>query len=559
MPSSSSPSDSADKNPSAGAGTSTSGKPALVLPSLLVLLGAGLLMQLLLGASVHLSPDEAHYALYGSRPDWSYFDHPPLVGWVQIPFAALGGADFLMRLVPSFCWLLAAVMLWRWVPRWLAASATGESAPGGAAGSDAWLGGCAVVLLLSAPLLNLLGLALVPDTLLLPLCLGVMALTWRLRAPDQAPQLRLWALLGLLLGLCGLSKYTAVFIGIGALAALGSSHRWRLFALPGFWLALVLALASITPVIYWNVVHDWISFTYQTQHAAGTREWKLGRVLATVLIQVICYGPLLAVTLGVGVARLWRAGRGDESNRPAVPGFGLLGFVACFAAPAATTALLLSGRGSSLPHWTAYMWVVCIPVAVVGARHLSTVAPRLLRALLALQVVCVLLLVTAMLSGGPFAETGSQAKAKPGESFRAKGQVNPITDLYGWEVAARQAQVLAKAQGIEKLAVRNWSLASRVAWYARPWPVYVVPGRRGDQFELWFGTLQRGDSAIVIDFSAATAAPPVAHDLFARCVLLAQTPVIRWGRQISHFNHMRCDGWRMPSDERAVATSEGSR
>ncbi|OUS41423.1 hypothetical protein A9R00_00990, partial [Oleispira antarctica] len=29
------------------------------------------------------SADEAHYALYGKLLDWSYFDHPPMVGWLQ--------------------------------------------------------------------------------------------------------------------------------------------------------------------------------------------------------------------------------------------------------------------------------------------------------------------------------------------------------------------------------------------------------------------------------------------------------------------------------------------
>jgi 4-amino-4-deoxy-L-arabinose transferase-like glycosyltransferase len=532
------------------------------LPPAAFLMGLGVLLQLVLGANVHLSPDEAHYALYGSRPDWSYFDHPPMVGWVQIPFAALGGTDAFMRMVPTLCWLLAAWLLWRWVPRWTneAPRVDLPSAPTTPPDDQtaSWAGACAILLMLSAPLLNLLGLALVPDTLLLPLSLGVMALTWQLQSAGQTPRLRLWLALGLLLGLCGLSKYTAVFIGLGALAVLGYTHRGRLLAMPGFWLALVLALACITPVIYWNMVHDWISITYQTQHAAGARAWKASRVLATVLIQVICYGPLLAVALGVGVVQARRAMRDAARPMAAAPRLGLAGFVGCFALPAAATALLLSGRGSSLPHWTAYAWLVSIPLAVLGVKHLVTVAPRLLKGLLVLQVACVALLVSAMVWGGPFSETGEQAKARPGESFRAKGQVNPITDLYGWDLAAKQAQALARVQGIEKLAVRNWSLASRIAWYARPTPVYVVPGRRGDQFEMWFGTLERGDSAIVVDFSPSTAPPPVGPDLFSRCALLAQTPVMRWGRQISHFSHLRCDGWRMPADERAVASGSST-
>ena len=41
---------------------------------------AGLLLHLVLALGFHLSPDEAHYAMYAAHPDWSYYDHPPLVG-----------------------------------------------------------------------------------------------------------------------------------------------------------------------------------------------------------------------------------------------------------------------------------------------------------------------------------------------------------------------------------------------------------------------------------------------------------------------------------------------
>jgi 4-amino-4-deoxy-L-arabinose transferase-like glycosyltransferase len=67
------------------------------------------LLHLVMAAGFHLSPDEAHYALYASHLDWSYFDHPPLVGWIQWPALMLGGGDWLMRLVPMVCWWLAAV------------------------------------------------------------------------------------------------------------------------------------------------------------------------------------------------------------------------------------------------------------------------------------------------------------------------------------------------------------------------------------------------------------------------------------------------------------------
>jgi len=54
------------------------------LKASILLVGFMTLLHLFLAFNVELGGDEAHYALYGLMPDWSYFDHPPLIGWLQI-------------------------------------------------------------------------------------------------------------------------------------------------------------------------------------------------------------------------------------------------------------------------------------------------------------------------------------------------------------------------------------------------------------------------------------------------------------------------------------------
>jgi hypothetical protein len=274
-------------------------------------------------------------------------------------------------------------------------------------------------------------------------------------------------------------------------------------------------------------------------------------VLATVLIQMVVYGPLLAVCAVAG----WRALRPALAADPeqAQARRNLRFFISAFVLPAALTVLVLSGRGSNLPHWTAYLWWVVTPVAAWGALQLAVQRPRVLKGLMALQALCVALMVALLLWGGPVAEEGPQRKALPGE--RLQRLVNPVTDLYGWRQAATDAQALAQVHGVEKLAVMNWSLGSRMAWYARPMPLNLVQNRF-DQFALWFGTLQPGDSAIVIDFSHSTAAPPVGEGRFAACSLLGQTPVWHFGRQLSHFSHQLCRGWGQWSPDSGASKAE---
>jgi hypothetical protein len=105
---------------------------------------------------------------------------------------------------------------------------------------------------------------------------------------------------------------------------------------------------------------------------------------------------------------------------------------------------------------------------------------------------------------------------------------------------------LAENNGKPTLAVMNWTLASRIAWYARA-PTKVVL-RHLDQFGLWWGVLQPGENALVVDWSQMSFLPPVGPNEFERCDLIEQQPVIRLGRQIAHFNFQLCKNWQGPRE-----------
>ena len=82
-------------------------------PALRWLLLALFALHLCLGSLMGLSVDEAHYALYAAHPALSYFDHPPLVGWAQMPLVALQVPDSALRLVPGLLWLATVLGVYR--------------------------------------------------------------------------------------------------------------------------------------------------------------------------------------------------------------------------------------------------------------------------------------------------------------------------------------------------------------------------------------------------------------------------------------------------------------
>ena len=78
--------------------------PWLPTPVLLVIL-ASLAARLVMANAVDPGYDEAYYWSYARNLDWSYFDHPPMVGWL----AAFGPA--LLGWVSAWTLRLGAVLL----------------------------------------------------------------------------------------------------------------------------------------------------------------------------------------------------------------------------------------------------------------------------------------------------------------------------------------------------------------------------------------------------------------------------------------------------------------
>jgi len=484
-----------------------------------VALAALVLLHLAVGAALGLSVDEAHYLLYALHPALSYFDHPPLVGWLQWPLVSLDAPVWLLRLLPGLLWAATVLTAYRLAQRLSAANAMAQADAAGL-----WT----LAVLALAPLLHVLGMGLLPDTLLMLLGIVLMGQTWRLMQPGALQARGPWLLWGLLLGLAGLSKYTAIFLALASAWCLLAAHGLRVLRAPWAWLGLLLALLGVAPVALWNAQHDWISFRYQASHGAGGT-WEAAQLLRFGLVQVLAFGPLLLW----GLRNRWRGG--------VLRAFFWIPFLVL---------ALLSGGGSSLPHWTAPAWVALAPFAGLalaryayahGDSRRQRGRARWLGVLIALQASACAALMGLMLSAGaPFFPQTVRTTAVG---------ANPFADLHGWDAAGARARALAQAQGVASVSVQNWTLASRLGWYARPLPVHVLaPGT--DQFSLWAGDLPVGADTLLVDWSHLSFALPLAPQGFARCDLLDTLDVHHGQAPLARFRFFACYGWAGPAAPR---------
>jgi hypothetical protein len=407
------------------------------------------LLHLFTSSRFGLGVDEAHYALYGLKPDWSYFDHPPLTGWLMWPLLQIGTGEIMVRLPTIFLWCLTGILLYLDCERQYH-------------NRNVTLVALALVYL--APLVQLLGFAMVPDTPLVVLTLLLIALLRNMDV-ESGPDTRQALAMGILVGLAGLSKYVAILYVPALLLSLFQCRALHWLRLARVWLAAIIALVLVSPVFIWNWSHQWVSFSYQLEHGSGG-EWTLVKAIRYSLIVLVSFGPLLTLA---SVNALWR-NLGTVTSLAARFRFNLA--VLLLAA-----AVWAAGHGEFLPHWTLLGWVLLAPSAaqLVVTANTSKLQRGLLLSGAVITVLCTLM-VWILLLVPPLG--------------RFPGLRQSVSDLHGWREAAMQAITLrdrlaVSADSPVQLWVANWSHASRIAWYTGE-PVQVLTAQPS-QFSLWWG------------------------------------------------------------------------
>jgi len=407
------------------------------------LIAAFTAVRLAVAPAFGLGTDEAQYVLYAKFLALSYFDHPPLVGWTQaLLYYTFGTNAFLVRLPAILLFSVTSFLCYRFT---------------------LLLGGEKPALLATAALngsflLSGLGLMLLPESLLLPLA---FALIFTVRRLERAPDMVSFILLGLALGLAGLAKYTAVLL-VPALILYGViQKRYDILFNPRLLISAVVALIIVTPVIYWNIQNDFVSFRYQTGHVLGSRSPDLGIFFGSLAAQFGAYSPPLFCLAFYGLYALLRS-RNDTLLLPALIGGSVLVFF-----------LYSSLFTFTLPHWPAVFYAICIPLGVVmmdkGPVHVKR---TILIFSLGFSIIVVLLLQ---------AELAIKA-------FRFPDYRSPFRTIYGLKDVLRRANdILARDPSSDKaLAVTNWTDVSRALYYNLPFgsTVFLID-KHDERYSRW--------------------------------------------------------------------------
>ena len=153
-------------------------------------------------------------------------------------------------------------------------------------------------------MLNALGLMLLPDSLLL---LFVFLLIFIAEKIDREKKPLDFILLGVLLGLMGLAKYTSILLVPPLMIFFLMKKRYDIIFSPYMILAAFIAFILITPVIYWNITHDFISFRYQGGHVFGTLASSSKNFAESLAAQFGAYSPFLFIIAFYGFFKTLRS------------------------------------------------------------------------------------------------------------------------------------------------------------------------------------------------------------------------------------------------------------
>jgi 4-amino-4-deoxy-L-arabinose transferase-like glycosyltransferase len=293
--------------------------------------------------------DELYYWCWAQKPQLSYFDHGPLSGWFVAASTFVFGDSVLAIRVPAVLTSLVVVAilgklmrpptLWPWV--------------------------------ILTPLFTFGAVLITPDTPLL--LFWSLYLVWLIEAHKQltpSPGVvgrispAMWLLGGVLLGCGALGKYTMALTVPGSFVSflVAAPRQWWRW-LPGYVGHGLVSLLVFTPVIVFNVRHDFAPILFQWGHATSGDSvwWKTAPEFLG--IQVLLFG-LLPIALFPWVVANWRTLAADPRLRVCA---------ALYAVPFAVF-VLKSFRGPLEGNWALAAYLGFWPVAAYW--HGTACPPR---------------------------------------------------------------------------------------------------------------------------------------------------------------------------------------
>lgn len=398
--------------------------------ALLILILASTIIRIFIAATMELSVDEVYYWTYALYPDWSHFDHPPMVGLVIQFFSMnlLFDSELAIRLGAIVFSIFNTLIIYS-IGKYIKNSLTGLYA----------------AFLLNASIYSslLAGNFIIPDTpqlLFWLLSLKYLVETLPQKTIDKKTSLK-FLLACLFIGFAVLSKYHGVFIwgGVG-LYVIFYNRIW--LKKPSFYIGMLLSISFIAPIVFWNVENDWISFTFHGDRVTNELILRPDYLFRELFGQIAYNNPINYVIILMALIASFKNKLSVNTEYQRVLILNSLPIWLVF------TSFALFRQ--TLPHWTGPAFT---PLLILAAGYLSDktqklnlakakiLFPKLIRS--SIYLLIVLLSLAWLLINYYPGTIGKQ------DTVSKYGDTDFTLDMYGWDQIKSGFKKIVKRDSIQ--------------------------------------------------------------------------------------------------------------
>jgi 4-amino-4-deoxy-L-arabinose transferase-like glycosyltransferase len=452
---------------------------------IVILIVVATIIRCIIALTIDLGNDEVYYINYAHHLQWNYFDHPPMVALlIKLTTLNLGlTSDFFIRLGPI---LLAAVNTY------LIYAITKKI-------KNEKSGLIAALLFTSSIYSSIIaGIFIMPDApqLFFWIC-SLYFLTNIITSSEDSKTVNQNLLLfGICTGLCIMSKVHGVFLWFGFGLYILFYDRKKLLN-PYLYLAILLSVLILSPILFWNIDNDFITYTFHSNRVAIDCGINIDSFLREFLGGAMYNNPINYFLIGTALVATWK----NKINLK----FDYIRLLLFQSLPLILILLSVSLFRDTLPHWSGPGFTALI---ILTACYLSDIKTKLSKVVfyaiyLTLGVSFVGIVVINFYPG----TLGAKNEAN-------LGQGDVTLDMYDWnyfktEFKKFQEQNKSKnATSINFIINNKWFPGSHIDNYiAQPLGLnFVALGTLGDihTYE-WLNKyrlpLKKGDNAYYITVS----------------------------------------------------------
>ena len=273
-----------------------------------------------------VSGEEAYYWLFSQFLDWSYLDHPPMVGVVTAPGYWLLPNNLGLRMGMLVTNILTLIVLRKTLE----------------VNDDKLF----VWMMLGLLPFHLGGLLVKTDV---PLLFFTATFFYFYKQYLKEDNWKVVLLLALNIALVMMSKYHGVLVVLFTVAS-----NFKLFTRKSFWAVVGLTVLFMLPHTYWQYTHDFASIKFHLYNRIDLG-FSFGTILYYISIQPLVFGPLIGVVLFAAAYK-----HKTESAFHRALKFNIVGVLVFF--------LISAFRVEVHKHWTS---VVIVPLILLGHEYLS--------------------------------------------------------------------------------------------------------------------------------------------------------------------------------------------